>query len=274
MARPTRRQLVKGLAGIAAARTLRGDEPTLTVSGVDHIKLRVASAGDSAVFYFGLFGADILFLRNSTFPGSPLVDEFFMKLGAASFPYLMLSQVSGSEVPGLDHLSLILQNPASFRPTLERKGISPIHPDKGLWVRDADGTLIEFMPRPTWDSIGQNIRLPLPVNIRGVQPAFPASVLRRVRLRTPDVARSAGFYNQLFRPQSAGTFTYGGTVLELRPATASQKPGLDRLVIAVPNLKPGDARRILQRRGIRPYGSRHELLFRDFDGNELELTAL
>jgi hypothetical protein len=60
--------------------------------------------------------------------------------------------------------------------------------------------------------------------------------------------------------------------LELRPIAGGQTPGLDRLIIALRNLRLKQARRILQERGIQPYGSKHEVLFRDPDGNEMELA--
>jgi hypothetical protein len=69
------------------------------------------------------------------------------------------------------------------------------------------------------------------------------------------------------------SFTYGGAVLQLNAVAGAQTPGLDRLVIAVRNCRPKQARRILEQRGIQPSGSRHEVLLRDPDGNELELVA-
>jgi hypothetical protein len=139
----TRRELV--LAGLAAARTLHSDEPVLSVSGVDHLKVRVASAGASAMFYHGLFGGDILPVSNSTFPDSPKVDEFFLKIGVPPFPYLMVSQIRGGESAGLDHLSLLVGDLVVARSTLARNGISLINPDQGLWFRDNGGTLLELM---------------------------------------------------------------------------------------------------------------------------------
>ena len=280
MAPFTRRQLAKVFVGIAATGTLRGDEPMLSVSGVDHLKLRVASAGASAMFYYDLFGGDIVSVRNSTLPDSPRVDEFFLKIGVTPFPYLMLSQITPGELPGLDHLAVLADNPVAMRPVLERNGISLINPAHGLRVRDADGTLIELVARPTWGGTAQSIRLALPTNLRGVRPAFEPVAVKRLCLRTVDVDRSAHFYSQLFGRQGAqslaagGTaFTYGATVLELRPIAGGQPPGLDRLIIAVRNLRLKQARRILQQRGIQPYGSKHEVLFRDPDGNEMELAV-
>ncbi|HTX38018.1 MAG TPA: hypothetical protein VME43_23475, partial [Bryobacteraceae bacterium] len=47
-------------SGIVAARILRGDQSMLSVSGLDHLKVRVASAGASAMFYYSLFGGDLV----------------------------------------------------------------------------------------------------------------------------------------------------------------------------------------------------------------------
>jgi catechol 2,3-dioxygenase-like lactoylglutathione lyase family enzyme len=276
----TRRKLAGVFAGIAATRLLRGDPPTLTVSGVDHLKLRVAVSGASAMFYYGLFGGEILFVRNTTFPGEPLVDEFFFRIGSPAVPYLILSQVTARELPGLDHLSILTGDFAALRPTLERNAITLIKPNQGFWFRDADGTLIELMAKPTWAGTAPRDPLALPADLRSRRPAFEPVALKKINLRALNVDRSAEFYNPLFGgenhpPPAAGrrAFTYGASVLEFVPLGGAQTPGLDRLVIAVRNLKPQQARRILQERGIHPHGSRHEVLFRDPDGNELELVA-
>ena len=252
----------------------------LAVSGIDHLKVRVASAGASAMFYYDLLGGDIVSVRNSTLPDSPRVDEFFLKIGVSPFPYLMLSQIHTGESPGLDHLAVLAGNPLAIRPILEHNRVSLINPDQGLSVRDADGTLIELMERPTWGGTAQSIRLALPSNLRSFRPAFEPVALTRLCLSTPDVDRSADFYTRLFARQSAiplaaggRAFAYGSTVLELTPAVEGETPVLNRLVIAVRNFKLNQARQILRRRGIQPYGSNREVLFRDPDGNELQLMA-
>jgi catechol 2,3-dioxygenase-like lactoylglutathione lyase family enzyme len=268
----TRRELV--LAGLAAARTLRGAEPVLSVSGVDHLKVRVASAGASAMFYYCLFGGDIFPVNNSTFPGSPKVDECFLKIGVSPFPYLMLSQIRSGESTGLDHLSLLAGDLVAARSTLTRNGISLIDPDQGLWFRDNGGTLIELMAASTWGLQAREMRLPVPSNLQSLRPAFETGALTRIHLRVLD--SSASFYSQLFgREKAAGgrSFTCGATELRLSTVTGAQAPGLDRLVIAVRHFKPEQARRILKQRGIQPAGSQREVLFRDPDGNELELVA-
>ncbi|HTX38608.1 MAG TPA: hypothetical protein VME43_26460, partial [Bryobacteraceae bacterium] len=79
---------------IVAARILRGDQSMLSVSGLDHLKVRVASAGASAMFYYSLFGGDLVPLRNS-FPDSPRADEFFLKVGAPPLPRSVDSRSEG-----------------------------------------------------------------------------------------------------------------------------------------------------------------------------------
>jgi hypothetical protein len=161
------------------------------------------------------------------FPGSSQVDEFFLKMGAPRFPYLMLSQIRGGESPGLDHLSVLVGDLVAARSTLARNGISLVEPHEGLWFRDKDDTLIELMASPTWSLPAQSMRLPAPSNLRDFRPAFEAAALTRIYLRALDVDRSASFYSQLFgREKVAGgsSFTYGATVLELRPVSAAQTP--------------------------------------------------
>ena len=271
----TRRELGQFLAGVAAAGTLRSDEPTLSVSGVDHIKLRVANAGASAMFYYALFGSDFVPVRNSTFRNASQMDEVFLKIGASRFPYLMLSGIRKGESPGMDHLSVLAGSPEVARTTLTRNGISLIDPSDGLWFRDTDGTLIELMAGPTWGLQTQNIRLPVPSNLASLRPAFEGATLTKIFLRVVDITRATSFYGQLFggdRITDERRFAFGSTALELIPA-GGKAPGLDRLVISIRGLKPKQARRILEQRGIKPSGPRQQLLLHDPDGDELELVA-
>src|SRR3569832_1414623 len=80
---------------------------------LDHIKLRVVNSGMSAMFYHSLFGGELVPLRNSTLNSQPNVEEFFLKLGAADFPYLMCAQLRAGETPGLDHISILADAAAS-----------------------------------------------------------------------------------------------------------------------------------------------------------------
>lgn len=102
----------------------------LSVSGLDHLKVRVASAGASAMFYYSLFGGDLVPVRNSTFPDSPRADEFFLKVGVPPFPYLMLRPLRVGESPGLDHLSVLADDIVAARSILARNGVSLINPTK------------------------------------------------------------------------------------------------------------------------------------------------
>ncbi len=273
----TRRELARFLAGMAAAGTMRGEEPILSVSGVDHIKVRVANAGASAMFYYGLFGCDAVPARNSTFPDSPEVDEVFLKIGGPSFPFLMLSEVRKGESPGLDHLSILVGDLAAARATLARNGIALAGPKPGVWFQDTDGTLIEMMAGPTWGLQMPSMRLTVPSNLRSLRPAFEAAALARIHLGVADIGHTASFYSQLFgrdKVTGAGRFACGPTVLQLNPGSGVNASGLDRLVISIRGFKPKQVRRILEERGIKPSGSQHQVLLRDPDGNELELIAV
>jgi hypothetical protein len=255
---------------------MRSDEPILSASGIDHLKVRVANAGASAMFYYGLFGGDIVPVRNSTFPNSPQVNEVFLKIGGVPFPYLMLSEISGGESLGLDHLSVLAGNAVVARATLMRNHIPLIDPDGGLWFRDTDGTLIELMANPTWGLQAQRIRLPVPSNLASLRPAFETAALSSIHLRVGDIGRATSFYNQLFARDKAkgeSRFTCGTTVLQLNPGARVKTPGLDRLVISVRNFRPKQSRRMLEQRGIKPSGSQQRVLLHDPDGNELELAA-
>jgi hypothetical protein len=144
----SRRELSKTLAGVAAAVGLLAEGLQPAAFAVDHLKLRVANSGASALFYDSLFGGEIISVRNSTLPDSPLVDEFFLKIGAPTFPFLIFAQVRAGELPGLDHVSLMVEDPVAVRSSLKRHGVSLIPP--GNWFHDPDHNLMEIMAWTAW----------------------------------------------------------------------------------------------------------------------------
>jgi hypothetical protein len=280
MALLTRRKLVHALASVGCVNRLCALGPEPIVTGIDHVKVRVANSGASAIFYYHLFGGEIIAVRNSTFPGAPEVDEFFLKIGAPQIPYVVFAQVRTDELPGLDHISLLADDHAEIRSRLHRNGVGLVRPDQGLWFRDADGRLVELMPRPTFGIQAPGIRVALPTNFRGVRPAFQATAVVGLCLRSVDVARSIGFFHENFDLASVKPLTVGAqalgcgrTTFEVKPISGTQTSGLDRIAIAIRGVTLKRARRLLAERGIRPYGSRHEILFRDPDGNEVGLIA-
>jgi catechol 2,3-dioxygenase-like lactoylglutathione lyase family enzyme len=132
-------------------RAARAAGPPLTVEGIEHVKLRAASAPASAVFYRSLFGGDVIRLRNSTLPSQPRTDEFFLKIGPPPFPYLMLAQIRNGERPGIDHISLLAGDEVAARRALEAAEIPLYLPKEyGVRLRGPDGTLIELMFHPTY----------------------------------------------------------------------------------------------------------------------------
>jgi catechol 2,3-dioxygenase-like lactoylglutathione lyase family enzyme len=267
----TRRQIIGVLSGAFAARALRA-ESVLTVAGVDHLKFRVASAGASALFYSSLFGGEIVALRNSTFQDSPQTDEIFLHIGEQPGPYLMFATVRSGEQPGLDHISLLAGPLSAARPNLERAGIPLIKPDQwGIWFRDPDNNLIELIygpTRATFRAVGSQV--PLPSHLRDLRPAFDPAAITRIELRTMNLSRATEFYSRVIAPPSGTqSFALGSTTLDLRIGM----PGLERFAIAIRGFTPDSARRILDSRGIPHYGAPQSVLFRDPDGNELQLVA-
>jgi len=242
----TRRDLGKLLVGAVVTTTARADQTTPPAYGVDHFKLKVVNAGASAMFYYDLFGGEVVSVRNGTMPESPMVDEFFLKVGDAAFPYLMLSQMAALDQPGLEHLAVLVNGSGITR----------------IW--DADGRLVEIMSRPTWGGTSSTIQRPLPVNWKSLRPAFQPIALRRVKLLTTDPSHTAQFYGNLLGWQRAEA------MLEFKP---NPTPGLDRLVFSIHKMNSDHARRILRQRGIHTHGSRSDVLFRDVDGNLVELVA-
>ena len=274
----TRRELAKALVGVTATAALRAEDPKPAASGVDHVKLRVANSGASAMFYYSLFGGEIVSVRNSTLPDSPLVTEFFLKIGGLHFPYLVFAQVRAGELPGLDHISFLVDDPGAVRATLVRQGVTLIPP--GDWFHDADGNLMELMRGPSFGIQNQNMRVALPANLGGIRPAFNGALLNRFCLRSGDAPRSAAFFRSIFNPPvvhpvapGAQAIRCGQTALEIRPIAVTARPGLDRIVIAVSGIGLKQARRLLEQRGVQSYGAREEVFFRDPDGNELQLIA-
>jgi hypothetical protein len=224
---------------------------------LEHIKIRVVSSSASAVFYHSLFGGELRMVRNSTLASQTRVEELYVKLGAADFPYLMFAQLREGESPGLDHIA-ILGNTIEAREAAARAGASVVDPNgPGFRVKDVDGTLIEVLDQPTWPYSALAVRLPLPSNLKGVRPAFEPIGMKSVSLGTSDATKAASFYRTIFG---------GAPRLQFRPGASR----LARIEIAI---RPGDARKTLDGRGIRAYGSRDEVLFRDLDGNEIALFS-
>ena len=212
----TRRELMQFLAGMGAIRGLQGAEPMLAVSGLDHFKVRVASAGASAIFYYGLFGGDMVRVQNSTMPGDTTVEEFFLKMGSAPYPYLMFSQVKAGESPGFEHMAVLAENARAARAVFELRRVAVVDAGPGVMVRDVDGSLIEFFARPTWGETAESIRRALPTNLKSVKPAFEAVALKRVCLRTSDAAKAGDFYGELFGGETAQHLQSGGQIFHLR----------------------------------------------------------
>lgn len=276
----TRRDLVHVLGSIGFVNCLSASEPKPIVTGIDHIKIQVANSGASAIFYNHLFGGEIIAVRNSTFPGTPEVDEFFLKIGAPQFPYVVFAQLGADVLRGVDHISLLVNDPAAIRSRLAGNGVALIRPDQGLWLRDPDGRLVELMPRPTFGLQAPGIRIALPINFRGVRPAFEATSVAAISLRSVDVTRSVRFFCENFDLASAKALTVGAeamgcgrTIVEVRPISGTETSGLSRITIAIRGVILKQARRILEERGIHPQGSSHEIVFRDLDGNEVGLIA-
>src|SRR5215831_1261806 len=136
MALLKRRRLIQVCASGTMASKLRG-APALSALGVDHLKFRVANAGAAAVFYYQLFGGEVIPVSNSTMPDQPRVDELFLRLGSPPYPYLMFSQLRAGEQTGLDHLSMLAATGPAVRSALEGNGVALIDPDRGYWFRDA-----------------------------------------------------------------------------------------------------------------------------------------
>jgi hypothetical protein len=114
------------------------------------------------------------------------------------------------------------------------------------------------MDRPTWRNIAPIAKRTLPSNLDGIRPVFEAVEMKSVALGTADPTKAGAFYRTVF----------GGVPrLEFRQGAA----GLARVEMAI---KRADARRLLDGRGIRAYGSANEVLFRDPDGNEIALSAV
>lgn len=217
-------------------------------------------------------------VQNSTMPGDTTVEEFFLKMGSAPYPYLMFSQVKAGESPGFEHMAVLAENARAARAVFELRRVAVVDAGPGVMVRDVDGSLIEFFTRPTWGETAESIRRALPTNFKSVKPAFEAVALKRVCLRTSDAAKAGDFYGELFGGETAQhlqkggrCFTYGATVFELAPG---EGPRLEYLSIGVKNFKAKSARRALLERGIRAVASpRGTVRFADPDGNEVEVVA-
>jgi metallothiol transferase len=130
----SRRQLVEGLAGIAAAGSISatGPESTFRGLGLNHIALRVTDVPRSRDFYRKHFGLPVI--RDGS-------SSCFLGLGAE---FLALFR---GEKPGMDHYCIAIEkfDAGAVVAALNREGLKPDRPagSDRVYFPDPDGLTVQ-----------------------------------------------------------------------------------------------------------------------------------
>ena len=130
----SRRQLVEGLAGIAAAgaASAAGPEPTFRGLGLNHIALRVTDVARSRDFYRKRFGLPVIRDGESS---------CFLGLGAE---FLALFR---GEKAAMDHYCIAIEkfDAGAVVAALNRQGLKPDRPDGSdrVYFPDPDGLIVQ-----------------------------------------------------------------------------------------------------------------------------------
>jgi catechol 2,3-dioxygenase-like lactoylglutathione lyase family enzyme len=263
----SRRQLLGGLAGLAAASSTAQAELLFRPSQLNHLTLNVSDLERSRAFYRKLFGGP-------QWTVSPAVLVSF-DLGAN--PLGLYLNPRGTPV-GIDHFCIGLGdfNADTALSTLKQHSMDAQKAaNGGIEFRDLDRIKVELVPENYRNRGAEPPKEPQPP----VQSLFRPVGLNHVTLQVANLERSTKFYESLFGPsfdgQRAGTtFRLGMGVLAL--ITDGVNPvGVDHFCVSVEGYEPDAVSEKLKQNGIpsqRLY-SPNQVYVRDPDGILVQLAG-
>ena len=262
----SRRQLLGGLAGLAAASSTAQAELLFRPSQLNHLTLNVSDLERSRAFYRKLFGGP-------QWTVSPAALDSF-DLGAN---LLGLYLNPGGTPVGIDHFSIGLRdfNGDTALSTLKQQSIDAQKAVNGfIEFGDLDRIKVELVPENYRNRGAEPQKGPQPP----VQSLFRPVGLNHVTLQVANLERATKFYQSLFGPsfdgQRAGTtFQLGMGVLGL--ITDGVNPvGVDHFCVSVEGYEPDAVSEKLKQNGIpsqRLY-SPNQVYVRDPDGVLVQLA--
>ena len=272
----SRREALMLVGAMAAMRSASAAEAgVLQPTTLDHVNLRVASVAKSAEFYVALFETPLL--RNPALrarPNLPPGEAIFLKMGEG---YLVISSAFAPDTPGLDHYSVGIRDyeQATLAAKLKDNGIAAEARSADVWARDPDGNFIQLRTTGGW---ARQTAAPMQRAIGGL--SFVPLSMARIGIRSTDLTRAGDFYGRLYGTEGASAasgrsrlFGLGDSALELIPASANSRPGIDYIRIAIRDFNPAAAKRVLGERGIELNEKPGSVRITDPDGIGIELAA-
>jgi catechol 2,3-dioxygenase-like lactoylglutathione lyase family enzyme len=137
----SRRELVRGLAMLAASGTAAAAQEEIDFKGadIDHVSIHVADPQRSVDFYQKMFGFSVVSQEQS---------QGIIRLGNAKGVLVSLNH--GSPAGIVDHFAIGIprSNRESVSRYLTQRGATPLEGDyAGLHVKDPDGINVQISPR-------------------------------------------------------------------------------------------------------------------------------
>jgi catechol 2,3-dioxygenase-like lactoylglutathione lyase family enzyme len=276
----TRRDMIAGAVWMGAARTARGWEAALPVTGLDHVNIRVPDARRSGEFYAKLFGQEVSRASNAfASAGTRRGELWFVRLGQSS---LAISPSAPGEKPGIDHFCFAVQG---FNRDAMKSSVAGLNlqvdrtdpPGNNLWTKDPAGHLIQLSaPQNPFRAPGAGVG-GVPVEAPGGakrEPAFQVTRITQLVLAVPKLEPSASYYRELLggeaEERQKGRFRVGSSELALGPAS-----GGEYFRVGVADFDPSAAASKLKSLGVAADVTRDKqaVAFRDPDGIRVQIGA-
>lgn len=263
----SRRQLLGGLAGLAAASSTAQAALLFRPSQLNHLTLNVSDLERSRAFYRKLFGGP----QWTVLPAA--LDSF--DLGAN--PLGLYLNPRGTPV-GIDHFCIGLRdfNDDTALSTLKQQSMDAQKAvNGGIEFRDLDRIKVELVPENYRNRGAEPQKRPQPV-----QSLFRPLGLNHVTLQVANLERSTKFYESLFGPSFDGqraqsnTFRLGMGVLGLINFGVNPV-GVDHFCVSVEEYEPDAVSEKLKQNGIpslRLYQP-NQVFVRDPDGILVQLAG-
>ena len=265
----SRRQLLGGLAGLAAASSTAQAAPLFCPSQLNHVTLWVSDLERSRAFYRNLFGG----------PQWTVSPDALCCFALGSNPLGLYLNPRGTPV-GIDHFSIGLRDfdYDTALSTLKQQSMDAQKAVNGVGIqfRDLDRIKVELVP--------ENYRNPTAEPQKGPQPPaqslFRPVGLNHVTLQVANLERATKFYESVFGPSFDGqraqttTLRLGMGVLGLINYGVNPV-GVDHFCVSVEGYEPDAVSEKLKQNGIpsqRLYQP-NQVFVRDPDGILVQLAG-
>jgi catechol 2,3-dioxygenase-like lactoylglutathione lyase family enzyme len=184
-----RRTAVKMTLSLLGAGTIRGADPPLHFTALDHVEFFVADIQRSVAFYARIFGNTVMKNKQTT--------RRYVKLGGA---YIAMD---GGQQIRVDHFCAGIPGfqVAGMHSYLEQRGIAYRDYPSGrdLSVADPDGTRLQLASDNGWDLLAGGTASPESIPSNG-EAIFRPIGLDHILVNVSDPEKAAGFYEKILGP--------------------------------------------------------------------------